>query len=109
MHKSNFPNDENRLRKVLEMFGVSQLADYLVWIPYREFSTLEKMGDGGFGAVYRARVNIHSQKDGKVVALKIMKANSSSKELLRNEVNNELLWDEVNVYTYLTSTKRLRF
>lgn len=80
--KSGFPNDEKELCEFLLKFDIDKLVDYLVWIPYDEFSSLEKIGEGGFSIVYKAIVN----ENERLVALKVMNLDTS-KDQLRNEVS----------------------
>lgn len=79
-HKANFPNDERKLLKKLSILRVPELAGYIVWIDFSEFSELEEIGRGGFGTVFKAKLNCHKRR--KVVALKKIQNNNS----LRNEV-----------------------
>lgn len=88
--KSNLPNDEVKLCEFVEKYNVVEVTDYVVWIPYEEFSDLEEIGEGGFAKVFKAVVN-DSQRGRKVVALKRIKKVGIVTDQLRNEVNTKSL------------------
>ncbi|RUS31313.1 hypothetical protein BC938DRAFT_478075 [Jimgerdemannia flammicorona] len=56
-NKLNFPDfNSETLLKHLTKFGAPQLTDYLVWIPFERFVTVEELGRGGFATVWKGTV-----------------------------------------------------
>lgn len=85
-------NDEEKqkLHNFLKIFGLADAIHCLVWIPHREFSNLDKIGEGGFSIVYKAKL-----KDEKIVVLKKMKRNKYHKFRLRNEVGDFIYYSQL--------------
>ncbi|RUS17574.1 kinase-like domain-containing protein [Endogone sp. FLAS-F59071] len=81
---NGFPNDEENLHKFLIYLYLSTLKDYLVLIPYHEFHNVEKLGEGGFGSVWKATVTCRQGVE-KIVALRKLVTSSFVLEQILNE------------------------
>ncbi|RUS13961.1 kinase-like domain-containing protein [Endogone sp. FLAS-F59071] len=81
---NGFPNDEENLHKFLTNLHLPTLENYLVLIPYNEFHNVEKLGEGGFGSVWKATVTCRQGVE-KIVALKKLVTSSFVLERMLNE------------------------
>lgn len=58
-NKLKFPDpDDKTLKAHLTKLGVPQLADYLCWIPYCQFTEVKELGRGGFARVYKGTIEL---------------------------------------------------
>src|SRR3954471_10769615 len=57
-NKLNFPDPSGELLQHLAVLGVAQLSDYLAWIPFSRFTTVELLGKGGFATVWKGAVEL---------------------------------------------------
>ncbi|RUP52031.1 hypothetical protein BC936DRAFT_143182 [Jimgerdemannia flammicorona] len=49
----DFPDSDRAIRNHLEVLGIQQLENHLVWIPPDEFTKIEFLNQGGFARVYK--------------------------------------------------------
>src|SRR3954462_15040214 len=54
--KLNFPDPSGELLQHLAALGVAQLSDYLAWIPFKRFTKVDHLGQGGFATVWKGAV-----------------------------------------------------
>ncbi|RUS33464.1 kinase-like domain-containing protein [Jimgerdemannia flammicorona] len=66
-----FPFDEY-LKMHLDSMSLSELANFLVWIPFESFTGVEKKGYSAFGTVWKAALRGHNGKKDEIFALKEM-------------------------------------
>lgn len=57
-NKTNFPENEEDLRDLLQDLNLPELEDYLVYIPFHQFEAVEILGKGGFATVYKATIRL---------------------------------------------------
>ncbi|RUS32870.1 hypothetical protein BC938DRAFT_473977 [Jimgerdemannia flammicorona] len=69
-HKETFPEDDAELAAHLETLNVSELTEYLLWIPFNRFQNLEILGEGGFARVWKATVHWPGADEDELYALK---------------------------------------
>lgn len=55
-NKLNFAGHEQELQDQLTKLDLSELTDYLVWIPITRFGSIENLGKGGYCKVYSGTV-----------------------------------------------------
>src|SRR3954470_18497038 len=61
--KLNFLDPSGELLHHLAVLGVAQLSDYLAWIPFERFTTVELLGQRGFATVWKGAVELDNGYD----------------------------------------------
>lgn len=55
-NKLSFAGHDDELKNHLELLNLPNLSRFLVFIPFENFQDIQKLGAGGFSAVYKAKI-----------------------------------------------------